>query len=385
MNLLLSTSIELSKVNILLALLFCIGWVVIAKPLQLYHNSSIRFAMANLMLALALLLDYQHQYHPTLYLWMIADIILLISFIIYHLALRQLFKISTEPQWLRWPIIIVVTVLSGFVVGWLRPQTVAIISLSLVTGVSLATLKMKYMELGKAFSVQISSILSIADLFIVLLVAAKIVFLLGLGNSDFETFFKSSLVLWLQVVLIILINTTSVGTTISRLIMRMKYLAEHDQLTGLLNRRAFQMQLNYQFSLYKRYQRPFSILMLDIDYFKSINDTYGHSAGDRAIVHTAKLLKQQIRQTDLVARFGGEEFIILLPDQSLDDAHKIASKICSALHQSTWQLEADPLTISIGCAEASQANTADKLLKLADDALYEAKANGRNQAVKAAR
>tara|TARA_B100000700_G_scaffold74434_1_gene83131 strand:- start:1576 stop:2172 length:597 start_codon:yes stop_codon:yes gene_type:complete len=189
--------------------------------------------------------------------------------------------------------------------------------------------------------------------------------------------------LWMQVVLIILINTTAVGTTISRLIVRMKYLAEHDQLTGLLNRRAFQSQLEYQFSLFQRYQRPFSILMLDIDYFKLINDTFGHSAGDKAIVHTARQLKQQVRQSDLVARFGGEEFIVLLADQSLTEAKLIADKICQSLSETKWADAAASLTISIGCVEASQARDPDQLLKLADDALYQAKANGRDQAVMA--
>jgi diguanylate cyclase (GGDEF)-like protein len=387
MDTLLSTSIELNKVNILLALLFSIGWIVIAKPLQLYHNSSIRFALANLLFALALLLDFRHPDNPTLFLWVIGDIILLISFIIYNLALRHLFRLTIDPKWFSSMILVVSAAYGLFLLGWITPESASLLALGMIIVVMVATLKMKFKALHEAFSANIASILCLADVLIIVMVVSKITLWAVTvpipQNSLFFSPYNASLMLWMQVVLVILINTTAVGTTISRLIVRMKYLADHDQLTGLLNRRAFQSQLEYQFSLFQRYQRPFSILMLDIDYFKMINDTFGHSAGDKAIVHTAKQLKQQVRQSDLVARFGGEEFIVLLADQSQSDAKLIADKICQTLSEAKWADAADPLTISIGCVEASQARDPDQLLKLADDALYQAKANGRNQAVMA--
>ena len=274
-----------------------------------------------------------------------------------------------------------------FLPGWIPPETVAVLSLVMVIVVLLVTLRMKFNALRTAFSANIASILCLGDVFIITMVISKLMFwAFAVPMSQNNLFFSPynpSVTLWMQLVLIILINTTAVGTTISRLIVRMKYLAEHDQLTGLLNRRAFQSQLEYQFSLFQRYQRPFSILMLDIDYFKLINDTFGHSAGDKAIVHTARQLKQQVRQSDLVARFGGEEFIVLLADQSLTEAKLIADKICQSLSETKWADAAASLTISIGCVEASQARDPDQLLKLADDALYQAKANGRDQAVMA--
>ena len=387
MDTLLSTSIELNKVNILLALLFSIGWIVIAKPLQLYHNSSIRFALANLLFALALLLDFRHPDNPTLFLWVIGDIILLISFIIYNLALRHLFRLTIDPKWFSSMILVVSAAYGLFLLGWITPESASLLALGMIIVVMVATLKMKFKALHEAFSANIASILCLADVLIIVMVVSKITLWAVTvpipQNSLFFSPYNASLMLWMQVVLVILINTTAVGTTISRLIVRMKYLADHDQLTGLLNRRAFQSQLEYQFSLFQRYQRPVSILMLDIDYFKMINDTFGHSAGDKAIVHTAKQLKQQVRQSDLVARFGGEEFIVLLADQSQSDAKLIADKICQTLSEAKWADAADPLTISIGCVEASQARDPDQLLKLADDALYQAKANGRNQAVMA--
>ena len=147
-----------------------------------------------------------------------------------------------------------------FLAGWIRPETVAVLSLVMVIVVMLATLKMKFNALHAAFSASIASILCLADALIITMVISKLTFWLFAvpmpQNSLFFSPYNPSLMLWMQVVLIILINTTAVGTTISRLIVRMKYLAEHDQLTGLLNRRAFQSQLEYQFSLFSVINGP---------------------------------------------------------------------------------------------------------------------------------
>lgn len=385
MDLLLTTSIELSKVNILLALLFSIGWLVIALPLKLYYRSSIRFSLANLLFSISLIINFQQQSNADTYLYVVADIVLLISFIIYNLALKHLFRLANDATWLSCTIIGVILACGVYLAGWISAASVSLISLLLLVVVMLATVHMKFKSLHSAFTPAIACILSLGDALLLLLVMSKISFwmwdFLAPDHTLSGSSVNPSILLWIQIVLIIILNTTAIGTTISRLIIRMKYLAEHDQLTGLLNRRAIQSQITYQFSLYQRYQRTFSILMLDIDHFKQINDTYGHCAGDVAISHTANVIKQQVRESDLVARFGGEEFIILLPNQSSQEVKMIADKICLAISQTSWRNDAAPVTVSIGCADVSQASNADKLLKLADHALYTAKANGRNQAI----
>ena len=150
------------------------------------------------------------------------------------------------------------------------------------------------------------------------------------------------------------------------------------------NRRAFEVKLYDYFALYQRYNMPFSIVMLDIDHFKKINDRYGHASGDEAIVNTARTFKSSVRQTDIVARFGGEEFIILLPGQNATDALEVANKIGHAIRTTAWREDTPPLTVSAGCADVTMVNSQDKLLTLADDALYQAKRNGRDQCVIAA-
>src|SRR5690242_17853702 len=154
-----------------------------------------------------------------------------------------------------------------------------------------------------------------------------------------------------------------------------------DHLTGLANRRRFERQLDREVSRVLRYEHPFSLLMLDVDSFKNLNDTYGHDAGDEAIRRLARVLREGTRGIDLAARIGGEEFAVLLVETSKDGAVEVAERLRLAIRA----LEipgAEQITASFGVAECpSDAQTASDLLKAADVALYEAKRNGRDRVV----
>jgi diguanylate cyclase (GGDEF)-like protein len=158
--------------------------------------------------------------------------------------------------------------------------------------------------------------------------------------------------------------------------------AERDPLTLLRNRRAFDDIMEAEAARFERYQRPLSLLMLDIDHFKSVNDIHGHEAGDEVLRRTARVLGGCVRDVDTAARFGGEEFVILLPETSLDAALDVAGRICAAVAASPvpWRTGLIPLTISIGAAACpgSAARPAD-LIGAADEALYRAKREGRNR------
>ncbi|MBC2768908.1 sensor domain-containing diguanylate cyclase [Pusillimonas minor] len=161
----------------------------------------------------------------------------------------------------------------------------------------------------------------------------------------------------------------------------LEQLARRDSLTGLLNRLAATERLKDEFLRYKRNSTPYAVLMLDIDHFKRINDTYGHHAGDRALQGCAAVLSANLRESDFIARFGGEEFIVILPDTSLLSAHEVAVKICLAISQ-TPPAGVDALTISVGvaCARPAHLDKDDMaIVHDADQALYRAKANGRNR------
>ena len=161
----------------------------------------------------------------------------------------------------------------------------------------------------------------------------------------------------------------------------MAELAMKDALTGIYNRRFFMERLDSEWKRLRRYKRPLSVLALDIDYFKSINDRYGHDVGDQVIVATAKLCASHLRESDVVARIGGEEFAVLLPETDLASAIFAAERLRAAVAGRTITTNAGPLTVtaSIGVAFADwHAESAALLLKRADQALYVAKGGGRN-------
>jgi diguanylate cyclase (GGDEF)-like protein len=155
------------------------------------------------------------------------------------------------------------------------------------------------------------------------------------------------------------------------------FLSRHDPLTGLPNRRAFDAFLHESFALAQRYHRPLSVLSIDVDHFKAYNDTFGHPAGDEVLKAIAGIFTKVARETDLVARVGGEEFAVVMPETYVTGAHALAERI--RLEVASLRPFARPLTVSIGLATVSaRTGTAAALWRRCDRALYSAKRAGRN-------
>lgn len=162
--------------------------------------------------------------------------------------------------------------------------------------------------------------------------------------------------------------------------------ALQDALTGLPNREAYNERVYHEFQRWQRYGHPLSLAVCDIDFFKKINDTYGHQAGDRVLKVIAKALSQRLREVDFMARYGGEEFVILLPETDAATALKTLDKIRETLAATPFHFKEEPvqITLSIGVAEFSGegvngAETVEAVFERADQALYECKEQGRNQ------
>jgi diguanylate cyclase (GGDEF)-like protein len=169
-----------------------------------------------------------------------------------------------------------------------------------------------------------------------------------------------------------------------RLRTALEFIASHDQLTDAYSRRAFIELLNKELARSMRYQRSLALLMCDLDSFKAINDHYGHSVGDRVIVDFVQRAKALLRTTDSIGRYGGEEFIVLLPETSAEHAKLIAERLCTEIAAATTG-GLPRYTVSIGIASLSERTPdIDKLLSHADEALYRAKGKGRNRAELAA-
>ncbi|PHS71146.1 MAG: hypothetical protein COB23_02490 [Methylophaga sp.] len=180
---------------------------------------------------------------------------------------------------------------------------------------------------------------------------------------------------------LIIIGIYAWGKHNAKIICRLDDLARTDSLTHLLNRRSFIEKAQIEFKKNRRYQDQFSILMIDIDHFKSINDKYGHACGDRALKKFSDITSVQLRDTDTICRWGGEEFLVLIPENKPESSIAVAEKLRSHIENISIVNGKDVihLTVSIGIAiiEAND-HSLDDLIHRADLALLEAKKKGRN-------
>jgi len=159
-------------------------------------------------------------------------------------------------------------------------------------------------------------------------------------------------------------------------------MATTDVLTGLANRRFFMERLSNEFDRVKRYESLYTILMIDLDFFKKINDTQGHKAGDNVLTKVSEILQSELRCTDIIGRIGGEEFAVILPETEIQHGLQIAERLRKAVEQLPLELDGDKINVTISLG-ASQSNITDRemddALIRADSALYDAKRSGRNR------
>ncbi|NOY91170.1 MAG: diguanylate cyclase [Deltaproteobacteria bacterium] len=156
-----------------------------------------------------------------------------------------------------------------------------------------------------------------------------------------------------------------------------------DGLTGVNNKRFLMETLEKEIPRARRHQRPLSFLMFDIDHFKLVNDNYGHLAGDFVLKDLAQLVKARLRPDDIIGRYGGEEFAVLLPETTLEGSAAIAEELRKMIddHRFEFEQEIIDVSVSIGCAQLADDFDVARFIKLADENLYRAKRGGRNQVV----
>ena len=163
--------------------------------------------------------------------------------------------------------------------------------------------------------------------------------------------------------------------------------AERDGLTGVYNRKTFDLYIEELIKRNANVPSPFSLMLIDVDNFKIINDTHGHTVGDRVLASVAGHCRRQIRGDDFLARYGGEEFVVILPNASLRNAHKKAKFLCKEFASTRYSLDGQPdgetlsLTVSIGVSAYNKGDTSTAIIDRADKALYDAKHSGKNKAL----
>ncbi len=194
--------------------------------------------------------------------------------------------------------------------------------------------------------------------------------------------FGTALVAQITPMLLVGYITTMLSADIRRAYGHMKLLSETDELTGVLNMRAFGAVAERIFRQAERYARPFSVLMIDSDHLKSVNDTLGHEVGNRLLKLTVQCIQSQLRQTDVVARYGGDEFVVVLPETPSNGAVGVAERIRKSIESSplTTRDKKVALTVSIGIAGyPNQGHDLDTVVERADHAMYASKNGGKNR------
>jgi diguanylate cyclase (GGDEF)-like protein len=220
----------------------------------------------------------------------------------------------------------------------------------------------------------------------VALIAACQVFLGGsfAMNKLFSLSFLGGFVAQIAPVILVAYIVTMFSADIRYGLSRAKLLAETDDLTGLLNMRGFAIAANRLFGQALRYNRAATVLMIDSDNLKSVNDTYGHEAGNRLLRQLTRLVQAELRYTDVLARYGGDEFIVLLPETPPAGALEVAGRIRDAVANVPLDLDGKHVTstVSIGVAgHPADGNSLDAVVARADRAMYQAKQAGRNRVV----
>jgi diguanylate cyclase (GGDEF)-like protein len=220
----------------------------------------------------------------------------------------------------------------------------------------------------------------------VALIAACYVFLGQSGTTELASLrFIAAFAAQLAPVLLVAYITTMFSADIRYGLQRAKLLSETDDLTGLFNTRGFAISANRLFSQAVRYDRPASVLMIDSDNLKSVNDAYGHDAGNRLLRQLATAIQAELRATDVPARYGGDEFIVLLPETPPKGALDVAERIRSTISAAPLTVEGRPIPCSVSVGIAcfpEDGRSLDALAARADRALYQAKKNGRNCVVR---
>ena len=176
-------------------------------------------------------------------------------------------------------------------------------------------------------------------------------------------------------ILFMIVRQVRIAVENAKLYRQLKYLIMTDPLTGVYNYRYFAQTLDYEIARAKRYSRALAFLMIDIDRFKFYNDTFGHLEGDKVLKTIVKAIQENVRTTDVVCRYAGDEFAVILPETDSNQAEMIAEKIRKAVSQISAR---QPLSVSIGAAQCTANTDRYDLIQRADSCLYAAKRQGKN-------
>lgn len=375
----------LIQVIILVTGTSAVAWALMASPMRIAPRACWRYAVANVLMMLGLILNTLRGDGPSYVAWLGADLSLLAGIVMLRLGTVFLFRlpVSYRMDLFLWGAAALAMLL---VSPEESSQQFLAIVFSLAAAAMFARLAMVTLQGLSPSTGRFMAMLLVAPV-----ILAALSFVLRLGfifyHEQAEERFISIQsnqalpVLWFYLVLAIAINVLAFGNALTRLVQKIRMLADKDMLTGLWNRRSAEEVMKKLHYKWQRGGEGYALVLLDLDHFKQINDTFGHQAGDAALRQAALVLSHALRDTDVLCRFGGEEFLVILSGANIKQAHQVAEKLRTCLEERAlrWEGQDIPLSASFGCAVVMPGLSVSQLISSADNAMYQAKAAGRNR------
>ena len=326
------------------------------------------------MLGAAVFFGISVPFYPEVWRWL-ANGLILLGFVMFHVGFRCFYG---KPA--RWPRILLLYGATLLLVAWYAGPDPSyrmrvIVMSGAIAVVHMASLAFLWKNGSRNFPVRMVQV-TLALHLCVLLVRMQTILSSGHVGNLLEASAVQAFYLGAYVLSGLLLSIATVLMATDRVRTELEHMATHDALTGVLNRRAILGFSEQEHERGVRYGAPFSLMMLDLDHFKAVNDTFGHQHGDQVLTHFAHCARAALRRGDRFGRYGGEEFLALLPNTTADAALPVAARIHSAL-SSGHPLDCK---VSIGVTSwRGPDDSLDAMLGRADAALYQAKAEGRNR------
>lgn len=380
--------LTLLVMSLLLSTLFSCGWFLSAFVFKASPKTSIQYALSNMFLGGFMLFYILRDLLPDNITYTVADISLLVGFFFLHRAIQEFTqKVKRDKM----QICLVAISTSCVLMSYLHEhgQKLAVVSVCMYSFYAIIfSAKDAYDYIIKDFKKKYCLLVLSPLYWMATLIFMRMILTIVMDgtNTDLRHGTVFNMVLLIAMLLALLgFNVTAIGLVISRMITQIRVLSQEDPLTKTYNRRHLTQLAEQEINKVHKTGMTLSIIMLDIDHFKKVNDQYGHAAGDAALITCVETIKRTVRATDYVGRLGGEEFCIMLPNTEVKAAQGLAERIRLNLEKETvlWQDKKISITASFGVAALTSEgkNEWSNLLNKADVAMYEAKNSGRNKVV----
>ena len=377
----------LRLVALLLGGVFGLSWVVLGLASRECRRFSLNFCIANLCVAAGVVLVTQRAEVTNFYTAQVADWLGTAGVTVFASGVLLLSEVRASPWWMRGLPVVAEIGLTCWVPGDNSSYFYRALIFNGTTALAaFLAFGSCLRNAGVVGGLLIRSLEATPFLLAGLLFALRGVTLAvdwHEGAQPLQAYHSYTTFLWGYITVQVIANISNGGMVVAKLLTQIKRLAARDTLTGTLNRRALMERMTACMAVFHRHGHPLSCALLDLDHFKAINDQYGHEAGDAALVHATRLVVRQLRATDSLGRYGGEEFVLVLPETSLTDAYPVVERIRASLQTTPFVFRGTqiPLSASFGVAALMPGESLGDWLHRADLSMYEAKEQGRNRVV----